>query len=124
VELPWKTQGSISGQASNPSEQSTTPEATTASPPNINPHDPPSPGQTSSTTATPTDQVRVLSQRHFTKALKEIIPSSSEALGSLSELRRWNEEFGEGRVNRKKLQVWGKGTFGFVDAGKKVELQP
>jgi hypothetical protein len=72
-----------------------------------------------------TDQanyVRVLSLRHFTKALKEIIPSSSESLGSLADLRKWNEEFGEGRADRKRQQVWGKGTFGFIDAGKRVGL--
>lgn len=60
---------------------------------------------------TPTPQ-RVLHPRNFIKALKEITPSSSESLGSLSELRKWNEEFGEGRKARKK-QVWGKDRFGF-----------
>lgn len=57
---------------------------------------------------------RVLHTRNFTKALKEITPSSSESLGSLSELRKWNEEFGEGRKQRKK-QVWGKDRFGFTN---------
>ena len=37
------------------------------------------------------DEPRVLYLRHFTKALKEISPSSSESLGSLSALRKWNE---------------------------------
>lgn len=59
---------------------------------------------------------RILYLRHFTQALKEITPSSSEALGSLADLRKWNEEFGEGRRNRKKRQVWGKGRFGFIHA--------
>lgn len=63
--------------------------------------------------ATPTPQ-RVLHPRNFAKALKEITPSSSESLGSLSELRKWNEEFGEGRKERKK-QVWGKDRFGFTN---------
>ena len=58
---------------------------------------------------------RVLHVRHFTQAMKEIIPSSSEALGSLTELRKWNEEFGEGKRENKKRQVWGKGRFGFVN---------
>ena len=46
-------------------------------------------------------------------AMKEITPSSSEVLGSLADLRKWNEEFGEGRREKKK-QVWGKGRFGFT----------
>lgn len=57
---------------------------------------------------------RTLYLQHFTQALKEITPSSSETLGSLADLRKWNEEFGEGRRNRRR-QVWGKGRFGFVD---------
>ncbi|KAI0797892.1 hypothetical protein C8Q75DRAFT_24213 [Abortiporus biennis] len=56
---------------------------------------------------------RTLSWRNFTVALKEITPSSSERLGTLAELRKWNEEFGEGRKERKK-QVWGKDRFGFT----------
>lgn len=64
---------------------------------------------------TPEVTSRVLHLRNFTKALKEITPSSSEALGSLAELRKWNEEFGEGRKDRKRQQVWGKGRFGFTD---------
>jgi hypothetical protein len=59
--------------------------------------------------------VRVIHLRHFTKALKEITPSSSESLGSLADLRKWNEEFGEGRKDKKRHQVWGKGTFGFIN---------
>ncbi|EIW85015.1 AAA-domain-containing protein [Coniophora puteana RWD-64-598 SS2] len=57
-------------------------------------------------------QPRVLLLKHFEKALKEITPSSSEALGSLADLRKWNEEFGQGRKGRKQ-QVWGRGKFGF-----------
>jgi len=60
---------------------------------------------------------RIISQRNFDKALKEITPSSSETLGSLAELRRWNEEFGEGNKDRKKRLIWGKGRFGFNDRG-------
>ncbi|KAK1232946.1 hypothetical protein PQX77_003860 [Marasmius sp. AFHP31] len=61
---------------------------------------------------------RVLSKRNFDKALKEITPSSSEALGTLAELRKWNEEFGEGRKDRKRRLIWGKGLFGFNDKGE------
>lgn len=59
--------------------------------------------------------VRILSGHNFNKALKEITPSSSEALGSLSDLRKWNDEFGEGKKAKKRQQVWGKDRFGFTD---------
>lgn len=55
---------------------------------------------------------RILRPHHFAKALKEITPSASESLGSLADLRKWNDEFGEGR--RRKKQVWGKDRFGFT----------
>ncbi|OSX65067.1 hypothetical protein POSPLADRAFT_1136329 [Postia placenta MAD-698-R-SB12] len=58
-------------------------------------------------------EARVVSWHNFEKALKEISPSSSESLGSLADLRKWNEEFGEGRKGRKQV-VWGKGKFGFT----------
>ena len=64
---------------------------------------------------------RVLFLHHFNKALKEIVPSSSESLSSLSDLRKWNEEFGEGRNSRKSQQVWGRGKFGFIDANRSKE---
>jgi hypothetical protein len=71
------------------------------------------------TTSNPLPHQRILHRRHFTKALKEITPSSSEFLGTLADLRRWNEEFGEGRTNRRR-QVWGKDRFGFTDQGDKI----
>ncbi|KAG6911469.1 hypothetical protein DXG01_014543 [Tephrocybe rancida] len=61
---------------------------------------------------------RILHLHNFAKALKEITPSSSESLGSLAELRKWNDEFGEGR-KEKKRQFWGKGRFGFTDKTNK-----
>lgn len=64
---------------------------------------------------TPVYPTRVLHLRNFLKALREITPSSSESFGSLADLRKWNEEFGEGRKDRKRRQVWGKGQFGFVE---------
>jgi hypothetical protein len=57
-------------------------------------------------------QKRVLHPHNFAKALKEITPSASESLGTLADLRRWNDEFGEGRKQKK--QVWGKDRFGFT----------
>jgi len=62
---------------------------------------------------------RILYLRHFNKALKEITPSSSEVLGTLADLKKWNEEFGEGRSNKKRHQVWGKGLFGFTERTRK-----
>lgn len=57
---------------------------------------------------------RMLHWRNFGVALKEITPSSSEMLGTLSDLRKWNEEFGEGRKEKRHKSVWGKGKFGFI----------
>ncbi|KAJ3824363.1 hypothetical protein EV361DRAFT_944916 [Lentinula raphanica] len=74
---------------------------------------------------------RILARRHFDKALKEITPSSSESLGSLADLRKWNEEFGEGRKERKRKSIWGRGRFGFtnkepfsVEEGRVVSTPP
>ena len=55
---------------------------------------------------------RALRAYHFEKALKEITPSASEAMGTLADLRKWNDEFGEGGKKRGK-RIWG-GKFGFV----------
>ncbi|TFK55001.1 AAA-domain-containing protein [Heliocybe sulcata] len=68
----------------------------------------------------PMEYSRVLQRHNFTKALKEIVPSSSESLGSLSDLRKWNEEFGEGRKDKRKTVVWGKGKFGFTEQGSRI----
>lgn len=62
----------------------------------------------------PPTPTRVLHWRNFETALKEITPSSSESLGTLADLRKWNEEFGEGRKDKKHKSVWGKGKFGFI----------
>ncbi|VDB82805.1 unnamed protein product [Peniophora sp. CBMAI 1063] len=67
---------------------------------------------------------RVLSARHFARALKEITPSASEHLGTLSDLRKWNDEFGDGAHGRRKRKtaVWGKDRFGFtIRTGKEAE---
>jgi hypothetical protein len=80
----------------------------------------PSPSDSSSSTSPSNGQLpllRTLRLRNFTKALKEITPSSSEALGSLADLRKWNDEFGEGRRDKKRKQFWGKDRFGFTDTG-------
>jgi hypothetical protein len=61
------------------------------------------------------DPIRVLRMVHFEKALKEITPSASEQMGTLADLRKWNEEFGEGGRKRGK-RIWG-GKFGFIVKG-------
>ena len=63
---------------------------------------------------------RTLRLANFARALKEITPSSSESLGTLSDLRKWNAEFGEGHKQKKK-QVWGKDRFGFTNHPGKDE---
>jgi hypothetical protein len=93
VKVPWNT-----GQQS-PSDGQSTPEAV------------------EDTKHSALETPRTLRARNFAKALKEITPSSSDGLNAA--VRKWNEEFGEGRVDRKRTQVWGKGLFGFVE--KKVD---
>ncbi|KAF8894538.1 hypothetical protein BD779DRAFT_1501633 [Infundibulicybe gibba] len=124
VDLPWKSlvkdaQESTGAAASGPTPAPETAlDAEANAPPasRSSAESTPAPNQTDE----PTHSSRMLHLRNFTKALKEITPSSSESLGSLSELRKWNEEFGEGRRDRKRQQVWGKGRFGFTDKTHKV----
>ncbi|ODO04846.1 hypothetical protein I350_05456 [Cryptococcus amylolentus CBS 6273] len=56
---------------------------------------------------------RVLLSKHFKVALSEIRPSASEE-GSLPELRKWAEQFGEGGKRKGRKSGFGKG-FGFGD---------
>ncbi|KZT60392.1 AAA-domain-containing protein [Calocera cornea HHB12733] len=55
---------------------------------------------------------RILRPHHFAKALTEITASTSESLGTLSDLRKWNEEFGEAGNRRGRRKRWGD-RFGF-----------
>lgn len=50
---------------------------------------------------------RVLLKSHFDEALKMISPSSSEDMGSLTELRKWNQKYGDTHKKKK------HSTFGF-----------
>ncbi|EMD31581.1 hypothetical protein CERSUDRAFT_119622 [Gelatoporia subvermispora B] len=43
---------------------------------------------------------RVLASSHFQTALKEVSASTAESLGSVAELRKWNEKFGQKREKR------------------------
>jgi hypothetical protein len=63
-------------------------------------------------TQTDSSTTRILDSHHFEKALKEITPSASEQMGTLADLRKWNEEFGEGGRKRGR-RIWG-GKFGFT----------
>ncbi|CAE6490353.1 unnamed protein product [Rhizoctonia solani] len=62
---------------------------------------------------------RTLRNEHFSRALKEITPSASEALGTLADLRKWNAEFGGGD-RKKSNKAWG-GRFGFGGSGKRPD---
>ncbi|CAE6468996.1 unnamed protein product [Rhizoctonia solani] len=62
---------------------------------------------------------RTLRNDHFTRALTEITPSASEALGTLADLRKWNAEFGGGD-RKKSNKAWG-GRFGFGGSGKRPD---
>ncbi|KIJ68966.1 hypothetical protein HYDPIDRAFT_144468 [Hydnomerulius pinastri MD-312] len=99
VSVPWKSspEGAPATTATDNSSTTTTSDTSASAPP-------------------PAAYSRTIHPRHFTKALKEITPSSSESLGSLADLRKWNEQFGEGRKDKRRIQVWGKGKFGFTDA--------
>ncbi|EON64585.1 hypothetical protein W97_03818 [Coniosporium apollinis CBS 100218] len=52
---------------------------------------------------------RTLMKRHFDKALQEISASISEDMGSLSAIRKFDEQFGD-RKGRRKKGGWGFGT--------------
>ncbi|OCH95005.1 AAA-domain-containing protein [Obba rivulosa] len=111
VDVPWRPPRSAGTSAEPQSNESdpeqSTPQATADVP------------AAQSVTATvqeapsPASVARTLSSSNFEVALREITPSASESLGSLSGLRKWNDEFGEGRRKRSP-QVWGRGLFGFT----------
>ncbi|CDO71236.1 hypothetical protein BN946_scf184863.g32 [Trametes cinnabarina] len=122
VTVPWRQSASqpsdVQPQEKDPEfalESSATPEPATTTEASQTaleePADTTATGQTEQASSH-TLHIRSLHLRNFEQALKEITPSASEALGSLSELRKWNEEFGEGRRSKKR-QVWGKDRFGF-----------
>lgn len=57
---------------------------------------------------------RVIGAKHFQAALLEVRPSTTEE-GTLPELRRWAEQFGEGGTRKNRKKGFGKG-FGFGSA--------
>ncbi|QRV95294.1 AAA family ATPase [Ceratobasidium sp. AG-Ba] len=56
----------------------------------------PSTGVTTPEEKPETIKPRVLFNRHFARALMDVAPSSSESQGAMSELRKWNTQFGTG----------------------------
>ncbi|KAJ7172539.1 hypothetical protein C8R46DRAFT_153853 [Mycena filopes] len=121
VVVPWSSTSTPPAQESTDAETVSADDATAAeSAETAGTTSPPLDGETASPSDTP-DEVpppavapRILYLRHFTKALKEITPSSSATLGTLADLKKWNEEFGEGR-GKKRQHVWGQGRFGFTE---------
>ncbi|CAG8746336.1 9355_t:CDS:2, partial [Racocetra persica] len=47
-------------------------------------------------------EIRVLKTHHFQLALKQVTPSCSEDMSSLTELRKWDTMYGDGAWNRKR----------------------
>ncbi|KAJ3862484.1 hypothetical protein EV359DRAFT_45080 [Lentinula novae-zelandiae] len=112
IKLPWQVSSSPDSLDSPATHDQSKDEQVGTSPPL---EEMPQPSDVKSTHSNSSSHLRTLARRHFDKALKEITPSSSESLGSLADLRKWNEEFGEGRKDRKRKSIWGRGRFGFTD---------
>src|SRR5258708_18551191 len=77
---------------------------------------PPTPQQTSPGSEEKHTVLRMLSSRHFNKALREITPSASEALGTLVAIRKWNEEFAEGSKGRRRRASGDRFGFSAIDS--------
>ncbi|KAG6890467.1 hypothetical protein C0992_001514 [Termitomyces sp. T32_za158] len=121
IQLPWTTTSSATPPSEEPSNHPASSSASGSDTPDASSSETPRAESLPVVIESPTPEqpTRVLHLHNFAKALREITPSSSESLGSLAELRKWNEEFGEGNVNKKRQSFWGKGRFGFTDkAGK------
>lgn len=43
----------------------------------------------------------VLTMEHFKEALKMVPPSLSEEMGTLTEIRKWDSQFGDGKKKKK-----------------------
>ncbi|KIP09632.1 hypothetical protein PHLGIDRAFT_102653 [Phlebiopsis gigantea 11061_1 CR5-6] len=124
VEVPWRPNKTDGQTTTTPATPEAIPEATSEATPEAPTSDKSSKPDSEGSTATgsdtdaeasaPPSPPRMLRWRNFAVALREITPSSSEMLGTLSDLRKWNEEFGEGRKEKRHKSVWGKGKFGFI----------
>lgn len=47
----------------------------------------------------------MLTQEHFDEALKQVLPSSSEDMESVVEIRKWAAKYGDGGSKRKKQTI-------------------
>ncbi|KAI9225799.1 MAG: P-loop containing nucleoside triphosphate hydrolase protein [Piptocephalis tieghemiana] len=70
---------------------------------------------TSSQDTLPPSTERVVEMRHVEGALQEVGPSCSDGMSSLVDLRKWDDEYGEGGKRRGAKPVWG---FGVGERGK------
>ena len=61
---------------------------------------------------------RTLEQKHFDKALTEISASISEDMGTLGQIRKFDEKYGEKSGRKKKSQRWGFGSVAQVEDPK------
>ncbi|TGZ81276.1 AAA-domain-containing protein [Ascodesmis nigricans] len=50
---------------------------------------------------------RVIRKKHFDAALKEISPSISDDMGTLTQIRKFDEKYGERAGHKKKVKSWG-----------------
>ena len=66
---------------------------------------------------------RTLTLRHFTRAMEEISASISEALGSLTAIRKFDEKYGDRRGRRKKLGGYGFGTVKEGEGGQSGKVR-
>jgi hypothetical protein len=131
VKLPWETgrtlQSKYSGTTAadssekSPTKANSTPGALSSIPSSMPPFDsssavsastPLTEASLADTTASegsePESTVipkRILTERHFASALMSITPSSSETQGSLSELRKWDTQYGTGARNRPGVNI-------------------
>ncbi|RKP13668.1 P-loop containing nucleoside triphosphate hydrolase protein, partial [Piptocephalis cylindrospora] len=58
----------------------------------------------------PSSPPRVVEMRHVEGALQEVGPSCSDGMSSLVDLRKWDDEYGEGGKRRGSKPVWGFGV--------------
>lgn len=52
-------------------------------------------------------ETRIMTTTHFEKALNEITASISEDMNSLKDIKKFDEQYGDKRNNRKKTRSWG-----------------
>lgn len=117
VVVPWSISGKL-GSSSAPKKETETEQATASTFTDNSAET--ALGTQEAASGEPNDAeaaaIRILRPHNFAQALTEITPTASDSLSAL--VKKWNDDFGEGRKDRKKQQVWGKGIFGFVDKVK------